>query len=142
MPKSEKKAARNKKVASNDASRDQVVEAMGSAMFAEKQRAIVSGLIDYSDALNAATVKLEGSDRAREARVTQAVTDLFRSSADTLATTGPDEALDKVRAFARDNPTLFTCGAAAAGAAFVLWATSDFSGETETEPAANDTEAA
>lgn len=142
MPDTEKKAAKKKKAASQNASLGHVVEAMGSALFAEKQRALVSGLIDYSDAVNAATEKLEESDRDSEAKAAQALTDFFRSSADTLATTGPDEALDKLRDFARDNPTLFTCGAAAAGAAFVLWAASGASGEPQTDTAANDTEAA
>lgn len=141
MPKSKTKPAKRRQKNSNDTSLEHVVELMGSALFADKQRAIVSGLIDYSDAADATTISLKESGRSNEADAADAVTKFLRSNADMLATTSPDQALDKIRDIAREHPNLFTCGAIAAGAAVVWWATSEHAEDLRNKAAPDDAEA-
>jgi len=141
MPKPKTKPTNTRQEKPNEASLGHVVELMGSALFADKQRALVSGLIDYSDAVDASTNSLKESGRENEAEATEAVTKFLRNNADILATTNPDQALEKIREIARDHPTLFTCGAIAAGAAAVWWVTAENEGVLDSKSATNDAEA-
>ncbi len=142
MAKTKTSSAKGRRKKAEEPSLEHVVELMGSALFADKQRAIVSGLIDYSDAAEATTASLKESGRSSEAEAAEAVTKFLRSNADALATTSPDHALDKIREIARDHPALFTCGAVAAGAAVVWWLTSERAEDIRDKIAPDEDEAA
>lgn len=97
-----------------------VATAALEAVFADRQRALVSGLLDASEAVGAARDSLYSAKRDEAARMAETAAQWLQDYANDMARTGPTRLLATAEDMARRNPALFVGGAAAIGAA-VMW---------------------
>lgn len=89
--------------------------------FGEPRNAVSAAMLDASSAAHAAAEDLETNQRDDAAGLLDLAADWLGSQGRRLLRTSPEEAVAAVSCAARQRPALFLAGAAAAGAAAVLW---------------------
>ncbi|MBP5857053.1 hypothetical protein KAJ83_08535 [Marivibrio halodurans] len=97
-----------------------VATAALEAVFADRQRALVSGMLDASEAVGAARDSLSRAKRDEAAKAAETAAQWLQDYANDMARSGPNRLLATAEDMARRNPALFVGGAAAIGAA-VMW---------------------
>ncbi len=90
------------------------------ALTADHQRALLSGILDASQAIDAAGRSLYQANRDEAAAMAETAAQWMQDYANSVARSGPTRLLDDIESVARRNPALFVGGAAALGAA-VMW---------------------
>lgn len=97
-----------------------VASAAFEAVFADRQRTVIAGMLDTADAIDAARDSLSRAKRDEAAKAAEAAARWLQDYANELARSGPDRLMASAEDMARRNPALFVGGAAALGAA-VMW---------------------
>lgn len=100
---------------------DALVGSILTYVFGEPRNAVSAAMLDASSAAHAAAEDLETNQRDDAAGLLDLAADWLGSQGRRLLRTTPEEAVATVSCAARERPALFLAGAAAAGAAAVLW---------------------
>ncbi len=115
----EKEAVDRRAASSADRIEDMAGAAL-EAMIADRQRVVMSGMLDAAEAIDAARDSLSKAKRDEAAQAAAHAAQWLQDYANDMARGGPTRTIESIEEAARRNPALFIGGAAALGAA-VMW---------------------
>lgn len=116
-----------------DAAREKTAEKVDQG-----KEAVTTAVGDFADAIRKAGEELANKDQTLAARLASQAADGLQSLSRTVSEQRPDQMLDAVRRFGRDNPTAFLAGAVLAGVALGRFARSSAHGQEAEQTSRDD----
>jgi hypothetical protein len=101
--------------------------------------AVTTAIGDFADAIRKAGEDLAGKDQTMAARLASQAADGLQTFSRAVSEHRPEDMLDAVRRFGRENPTAFLAGAVLAGVALGRFARSSATHESDAKPASDTT---